>query len=370
MLGVYVHLPFCERKCNYCAFISFTNIQEQEENYVNHLLEEIEQSKNKYFEGKKEKIDTIYLGGGTPSIVKLENIEKILDAIKNNFYLSENNEITIECNPNSLDTNKLKFYKKVGINRLSIGVQTLDDKDLKIINRLHTSEQAIDVVRQAREVGFENISVDLLIGLKNQTKENFIKQIEVLKILGVKHFSCYMIQVENGTKLEQLYNLDKNIILNEDESVDIYEKTADFFNKSEFLRYEISNFAVKGFESKHNYKYWTGENYIGFGVAAHSYINGIRYANPKNFSQYYLGENISKEVLTKKQIIEEHIMLGFRCNNGVNIPFLNSLGYDITQNSDYKFMKEKNIIIEKNDKVYLNPNYYGVNNFIIVKLLP
>lgn len=376
MLGVYIHIPFCERKCIYCAFSSFCDLKEKDR-YLSALKDEIdnfdykklEKSEN-YIEKNEnlQKIDTIYIGGGTPSLLARGELKGILDAVKDKFTLSENSEITIECNPNSLTEEKLKFYKELGINRLSIGVQSLRDEQLKFIGRLHTSKQALDSLRLATKY-FDNVSCDFLIGLPKQDGDEFIEDLSKVIEIGVKHISSYMLQVEDNTPLAKLVKNHPFVLPDDDECVDIYQKTSKFLQKNGFLQYEISNFAKYGYESRHNLKYWSGESYVGFGLFAHSYVYGRRWANSNTFQGYYQGKLALQETLNKKQLIEEHIMLGLRCELGVDIKYLEKLGYIIENNQNYHDFLAKNIIFQKNNRIYLNPQYYGVSNYVIVKLL-
>jgi len=364
MLGVYIHMPFCERKCSYCAFSSFVSSEKEQEKYITSLISEIQHFSQK----EKRNIDSISIGGGTPSLISVQLMEKLFNCLKENFIWSDNLEFSIEANPNSLTKEKLEFYKKSGVNRLSIGVQSLDDEKLKSIGRLHTSQQAIDVVKMAENY-FDNISVDMLIGLPNMKKEDFLKEIELLSSFNIKHISAYMLQVEEGTPLAKIVKNNPFVLPDDDDSVGAYEEMACLLKKHGFNRYEVSNFAKDGFECKHNMKYWTGEDYIGFGLSAHSYIEGNRFANAKNFNDYYVGKLSMQEKLTDEQKIEEHIMLGLRCNQGVDKEYLSRLGYDITKNENLLNFIEKGIIKEDKNRLFLNPDYYGVNNYIIVHLL-
>ena len=366
MLSIYVHIPFCERKCNYCAFSSFVEKNEKIDEYILFLTKEIEN----FAKNNIREVDTIYIGGGTPSLLTTEQIEKVVVCVKENFVLTENCEITIECNPNSLTKEKLSKYKSLGINRLSIGVQSLDDDQLSFIGRLHSSKEAIEKIKLSKEIGFENISVDLLIGLNGATAERFLVQLQMLIDLDIKHISTYMLQIEDNTLLKKMVESETVILPTDEESVEIYEKTAEFLKKNGFYRYEVSNFAKKGYESKHNLKYWIGDDYIGFGLSAHSYIDGKRWANANNFKGYYQGEKPLDEVLSNGQKIEEHIMLGLRCKNGIDIDYLLSLGYDIRKNEYLDDFIARNILKRDGEKIYLNEDYYRVNNFIIVHLLP
>ena len=360
--SIYVHIPFCESKCFYCAFASFSNIENEQKNYFENLEKEIKRDKH------TANIKSIYIGGGTPSFVDCNYIKKILDLLMKKYDVDKNAEITIEVNPNSINESKLTFYKKIGINRLSIGVQSLNNLQLKRIGRLHNKKQAINCIKLAKKVGFKNISCDLLLGLE---KENFWLLKKSLRPLmkNVTHLSCYMLQVEDNTKLKDLIEKKQIILPNEDEVVNDYQCVIKYLNKHGFKQYEISNFAKEGFECKHNLNYWARGNYLGFGLAAHSFIGNKRWANAKTFDNYYKGIKELEEVLTKQQIIEEIIMLGLRCDLGVNLDKLKKLGYDIQKNPNFNYLLENNILVKNKNIINLLPKYYGVSNLIIEKLL-
>lgn len=363
MLGIYVHIPFCESKCNYCAFASFVAKSELQKKYINFLLNEI-----KNFPYGDQKVDSIFIGGGTPSCIDKKYIKKILEAIKEKFDVVENAEITIESNPNSLNLEKLKFYRQIGINRLSMGVQSLNDKQLKQIGRLHDKKQVFEALKNAKKSGFENISCDFLLGLE---KSGFVKIKSMLKRVKnkVKHLSCYMLQVENGTKLEKMLQEKKIVLPDEEKTIKVYDKIVKYLKRHGFERYEISNFAKKGYQCLHNLKYWTRKNYIGFGLSAHSLYKNKRWANANDFENYFKGNKSYIETLTKDKIIEEIIMLGLRCEKGFSIKEIIKLGYDITKNQNFNDYLKKNILIRNGDKIKINPKYYGVNNYIIANIL-
>lgn len=370
MLGVYVHIPFCERKCNYCAFSSFVASEGMQAKYIDSLIQEIDEFGRTHKEEKYKNVDTIFLGGGTPNLLSTPLLEKLISKLKEAFDLHENLEFTIECNPNSLNFEKLESYKKMGINRISIGVQSLEDEQLKFIGRLHDKNQALKSIQESLSL-FDDVSVDLLIGIKGMEKEGYIKSLESLSVLGVKHFSTYMLQVEDGTPLAKLTAENKGVLPDDEDCIDIYNETVKFLKSRGYNQYEVSNFAQNGFECKHNLKYWTGEDYIGFGLAAHSYINGRRFANAKTFEDYYNKKLALQEKLTTVQLIEEHIMLGLRCDQGVNLDYLASLGYNLAQNEHFDDFVNKNVLqlSEDGKRAFLNPEFYGVNNYIIVHLL-
>ncbi len=369
MLGIYVHIPFCERKCLYCAFSSFVASGEERERYVDHLTKEISAFHNKYEGENYRKVDTIYFGGGTPSILNTEDFKKIVKTIKENFDIAKDYEFTVECNPNSLTEEKLITFKEEGVNRISLGVQSLNEEALKFIGRLHNCKEALGAIKLAKKY-FDNVSVDVLIGLPKIQKGDFINDLSRLINEGVKHISAYMLQVEEGTPLQKLVNCKPALLPDDDECVEIYEEASKFLSSKGYERYEVSNFAIKDFESRHNFKYWTGEEYVGFGLSSHSLLKNERIANASDFNSYYNEKGKMREVLGKKELIEEHIMLGLRCKNGISKDYLKKIGYDITKCQSLNDFIKRDVVTEKGDRIYLNPSYYGINNFIIASLLP
>ena len=363
MLGVYIHIPFCEKKCNYCAFSSF--VSDEREKYVESLIEEINDFRRKYGT-KYRNVDTIYFGGGTPSILSTQQFSKICQAIYNNFDVF-NAEFTVEVNPNSINEEKFKCYKACNVNRISIGVQSLNDQILNLLGRLHNSQTAINSIKMARKY-FKNISCDMIIGLPNQEKD-YLKDLNTLVENDITHISTYMLQIESGTPFEKMVEK-KELILDEDETIKLYDETVKFLISKGFNQYEVSNFAKTGFESKHNFKYWSGEEYVGFGLASHSYLEGCRTANASTFKEYYARVKSLNEKLEAKELIEEHLMLGLRCYIGINKTYLKNLGYDIEGNPNYKDFLQREVLIKKEDQIFLNPQYYSVNNFIIASLIP
>ncbi len=359
MIGIYVHIPFCESKCVYCAFASFVKDESFQSDYFEFLNKEIRTCK---FEDRQ--VSSIYFGGGTPSCVKPEKIVEVLTTIKNNFKVSENAEITIECNPCSTSLEKLEAYHSAGFNRISFGVQSLDSKMLKFLGRRHDKAQALDAIKKAKAAGFENISADLLLGLP---KERVLKDAKCLMRQGVKHISAYMLQLEEGTKLKSLVEGGEVELPSEDKVVKTYQKLCKLLQKNGFAQYEISNFAQNGFKSQHNYAYWTGRAYLGFGLGAHSFDGAfVRWANADNFEDYFLGKQ-NKECLSPAQRDEEIVMLGLRCDAGFD---KTKLSFDIEKVPAFKQLLANNILIQKGNKVFLNPTYYNISNSVIIKLLP
>ncbi|MBQ8427108.1 MAG: radical SAM family heme chaperone HemW, partial [Clostridia bacterium] len=315
MAGIYIHIPFCKQKCTYCDFASFPKELGKAESYFACLYREIkgraEQLKDKTF-------DTVYIGGGTPSVVDAKFIAGALKQIKNCFNLSKNPEITIELNPGTVDKNKINEYKKAGINRFSIGLQTGYDEQLKKLNRIHTAK---DFLLCCNLLKGENISADILIGLSNQTAEQVRKSVDLAIAGGVKHISVYAITPEVGTPIYTDYL--NGELLSDDEVADIYDDIRAYLNGKGFNRYEVSNFAMKGYESKHNLNYWKRGEYIGVGVSASSFIDGRRFTNSFKIDEYInaiiLNKNpeISSDMIDGDDAKFEFIMLGLRTTNGI-----------------------------------------------------
>lgn len=332
--GIYIHIPFCQKKCKYCDFISFDKCDEKiKEKYVNALIKEIEN----YCRGRvpllpsnnnPQKITTIYIGGGTPSILSAEQIQKILQKIKEKFILDENAEITIEINPGTVDFTKLENYKKIGINRLSIGLQSTDDRILKLLGRVHNYDDFLKTYDNAKKIGFKNINVDLMLGLPTQDLFILEESLQNVINLNPEHISLYSLILEEGTELEKLVLNNQLEMISEDLERKMYWKTKDILEKNGYKHYEISNFSKPGFESKHNVSCWEQEEYIGFGLSAHSYINKKRFSNIKNLQEYI--SNIENQEFEKNVILQEndqtfeiqakeYMMLGLRKIDGVSI---------------------------------------------------
>ena len=318
--SVYIHIPFCLSKCKYCSFISFENTQKRL-GYLYSLLKEIDY----YYKG--ELLDTLYFGGGTPSLYEIENLKKII----NKFNISENTEITIEINPDSVDENYLIGLKEIGFNRLSIGSQSFDDNLLRQIGRRHDSHQVFEAIKFAKKSGFKNISVDLIYGLPNQTIEMFKKDLETVKTLDIQHVSLYGLKIEEGCHFYK--NFPENLP-NDDIQADMYILANELL-QDEFTHYEISNWGKV--KSNHNLSYWKTNEYYGFGISSHGYVDGVRYSNFSTLEQY-LDNPTSREYgkfLTLKEQLQERIFLGFRIAEGINIREINQ-DFDIDFENKYK----------------------------------
>ena len=324
-LGIYIHIPFCKKKCSYCDFISYSNKNELIKQYIQAIKKEIEKNKNR---ASNCIITTIYLGGGTPSYIDSSYITKILQTVKQNYNIDKNVEITIEVNPGTATRENLQTYKNNGINRLSIGLQETDNTLLKQIGRIHTYEEFIETYKLARDVGFNNINVDLMIGLPNQTMLNVEKSLEKVIDLNPEHISVYSLIVEEGTPIERKISCGELILPNEELERKEYWLVKKELEEAGYNHYEISNFAKENLESKHNLNCWNQKEYLGFGVAAHSYFNLERYSNVEKIEDYInKQEYIVQEKQNEEIKMKEYMLLGLRLIDGIKISnFKNKFG--------------------------------------------
>jgi oxygen-independent coproporphyrinogen-3 oxidase len=311
--AIYIHIPFCVKKCGYCDFLSFSCEEKSKADrgeYVDKLIEEI-----KLY--PKLKYDTVYFGGGTPSLLEVGEVEKILGELS----IEEGAEVTLEVNPQTVDIQKLEGLKKIGINRLSIGVQSFNDEKLKVLGRIHSKETALNTYNDARKAGFENISIDLIFATPNQTMEELEEDLDIVEKLSPEHISIYSLIWEEGTKFMDLLDSGKLNPLDNALEAKMYELIIDRLKKIGYLHYEISNFAKKGCQGRHNSKYWKNVEYIGVGLGASGYYKGIRYKNEVELSDYYrkieTAEKpiMEEELVSDKDRIENYYILGLRLLN-------------------------------------------------------
>lgn len=322
-LGIYIHIPFCKQKCFYCDFCSFANKNEMQGKYVETVINEIKNITHK----EKYTVTTIYLGGGTPSILSPNYIKNILQEIKSSFEILDDAEITIEINPGTVNEEKLKRYKEYGINRLSIGLQSANDKILKNIGRIHDYKQFEETFFYARKCGFKNINVDLMIGLPTQAIEDVKQTLEKIIQKNPEHISVYSLIIEEGTIIEKLINENKLQLPDEETERIMYWTVVNELKENGYNQYEISNFSKKTYESKHNTNCWKQKQYIGLGTSAHSYLNKKRYSNTNNIEEYIKNiqeNNISKNITiheeqTEESTMNEYMLLGLRMIQGINI---------------------------------------------------
>ncbi len=325
MKGLYVHIPFCLRKCKYCDFNSFEFSKADKKSYLDALFCDM-----KRYRG--EAVDTVFIGGGTPTALDCEELSALLTGIRETFSLSDSCEFTIEANPKTVDREKLLILKNGGVNRVSVGVQSFVDNELIKLGRIHTAKDAEETVRLLKSCGFENISIDLMCAIPDQTIESFKRTLDTAFSLGVEHISCYSLILEEGTPLFYENEIGELVLPDEDTEREIYELACGEMERHGYHQYEISNFAKKGFCSHHNEKYWRCEEYIGVGLSAHSYIDGVRFSNTDDFSSYINGtfESGEREELSQNDKMSEFIFLGLRMTCGVSQKeFLKRFGVDM-----------------------------------------
>lgn len=316
-IGIYVHIPFCKQKCKYCDFVSFDGKEHLQEEYFKVLLNEIENCDKTGF-----KVSTIYFGGGTPSVVSSKLIVQILNKIKNKFEIENDAEITIEVNPGTVDKEKLIDYKNAGFNRISIGLQSTKNEILRAIGRIHTYEDFQNCYKLVKEVGFNNINVDLMLALPLQSLADLEDSIRRVVFLQPNHISVYSLILEEGTELEKEIKNGMYAVQTDKQEREMYILTKKLLEFEGYKHYEISNFAKPGFESKHNLNCWNQEEYLGFGLAAHSYFDRTRFSNTINLEKYCISQRGSvqiNEIQTDESQRKEYMMLGLRKLEGVNI---------------------------------------------------
>ncbi|MFR2534304.1 MAG: radical SAM family heme chaperone HemW [Clostridia bacterium] len=326
-VGIYVHIPFCMRKCSYCDFVSYAGKEEQIKTYIEALKKEIKMT-SKQIEKKEWNISTVYIGGGTPSFIDSNYIIEIMQMIQSCFEVSKEVEVTIEVNPGTVTIEKLKQYRQVGINRISIGLQVVQDSLLKKIGRIHTYAQFLQTYQDAKLVGFTNQNVDLMLGLPGQTLQQLEESVKTIIDLEPTHISVYSLIIEENTPMEKQIRQGKLTIPEEALERIMYWRVKELLQDKGYLHYEISNFAKKGYYSKHNQNCWGQKEYLGFGVAAHSYFNKKRYSNEiaieayiKNIQEGKIEKNKQiHEIQNKEDEQKEYMLLGLRkLDNGVSI---------------------------------------------------
>lgn len=367
-IGIYVHIPFCKRKCYYCDFVSYSSKDEKIEEYINCVKKEIE------LQRINSEITTIYIGGGTPSYIDSRYIKEIMQEI-NKKNVSKNAEITIEVNPGTITMEKLKDYKECGINRLSIGLQSAQDKLLKQIGRIHDFEQFLDTFKMAREAGFKNINVDLMLGIPNQRIKDLKESLDTIIKLQPEHISVYSLIVEDGTPIANKIEKGELELPEEELERNMYWYVKNTLELNNYGHYEISNFAKKGYESKHNMNCWRQKEYIGIGVAAHSYRDVVRYSNTENIGEYI--RNIKKENLERNRIIheiqkeddtkKEYMILGLRQIDGIKISeFKNKFGNNPIYlfRNELKKLTNENLINIDDDSIKLTDKGIDLANLV------
>jgi len=334
--GIYLHIPFCEHKCGYCDFYSITNRQQQPE-FVRALLIETEKTLQVF--SIDQTFDTIYFGGGTPSLLEIEQLETILEFLRQHFNLAQDCEITLEMNPGTTEREKLPLFKELGINRLSIGIQSFNDQELRFLERIHSTRQAIEAFEAARKAGFDNIGLDLIYALPNQTLTTWKHSLQKAVALNPEHISAYNLSYEPNTPFFRRLQKRQIMPAAEENELEFFNFTHQFLTENGYLHYEVSNFTRdEAFVSRHNYKYWLHVPYLGFGPSAHSYWNGQRWGNKPSLSHYLQQLNNGQlpqdfsETLDKQTKEFEHIFLRLRTYEGLDLAaFENTFGRSFLQ---------------------------------------
>lgn len=368
-LGVYLHIPFCIRKCNYCDFCSFPDrIGEIMYKYTAELISRMRRFSEEY---PKYTVDTVYFGGGTPTLLPTECFSAIMRALYECFEVADGAEISVECNPATIDRKGLAALRELGINRLSIGLQSANENELRALGRLHSFEDFCRCYTDARAAGFDNISIDLMYGIPEQTVESFENTLRRVSALLPEHISAYGLKIEDGTVFGKIR--DTLTLPGEDEEAEMYLLCKKILKENGYKRYEISNFSKEGRESKHNLRYWRLDDYVGFGVAAHSLIDGERFGNSRDIDAFLRGEDIVEERahISDEERVREYVMLGLRLESGISADEYRELSgremYD-----DMPGMKrfiEAGFLLERDGSICFSDKGFFVSNAILSELL-
>lgn len=380
-LGIYVHFPFCVKKCAYCDFLSGPAGAGTIRRYVQALQEEMGLLAAQY---GRLSVSSIFLGGGTPSILPAEWITEVLEALRQWFFVQEEAEITIECNPGTVDFNKLKQYREAGINRISFGLQSAKEQELKLLGRIHSMEQFAACYADARAVGFSNINVDLMSALPGQTLADWQDTLQQVTALQPQpeHISAYSLIIEPGTPFYERYGAHAELLPDEETERQMYAWTAAFLETQGYQRYEISNYAKPGYASRHNNYYWTGVPYLGLGIGAASYIQGVRSKNTENL-QFYIQNlelsgttlsdiRIEEQVLSDKEQQEEYLFLGLRRMQGISMDAFARrfhVSYEAVYGQVTKRLLQLGLLQQKGEWISLTERGIDVSNVVLAEFL-
>lgn len=401
-LSIYIHIPFCVKKCLYCDFLSAPASAQERESYVEALLREI--GKTALF-CKEYEVNTVFLGGGTPSLLSGIQLERIMQALKKHYAISKDAEISMECNPATASFKTLKAYRKSGVNRLSIGLQSAQDEELKALGRIHDYEQFLRTYEEAKKAGFTNINIDLMAALPGQTLASYEDTLQKIIALNPTHISAYSLIVEEGTPFYEKYGKEeapkKGELPDEDTEREMYYRTKKRLQEAGYERYEISNYAKKGCECLHNLTYWTGKDYVGFGIGAASFFKGYRYKNsseikayeqflqqaPEELQAQFLQEKSKgaasfmpqvfdwhEEIqqISEKESMEEFMFLGLRLNKGVSKQeFWNKYGKSMEEvyPGVLEKLKKEGLLVQTEDRICLSEKGTDLANYVMAEFL-
>ena len=365
MKGLYIHIPFCVQKCAYCDFVSIPHGEELFRDYVHAVIREAE-------EYRGEKVDSVFLGGGTPTVLPPKLLEELLQSLQGIFRWSADAECTCESNPGTVTKDKISALLAGGVNRISVGVQSFDDGELKTIGRIHNAQTAYNTVCELHQWGVSNINIDLMTALPGQTPASLQKNLNIAVSLPITHISAYSLILEEGTPLEQAAANGKLTFPDEDTDREMYHFAVRFLEQHGFMQYEISNFAKPGFQCRQNLKYWDCDEYIGLGAAAHSYIGKRRFSNSSNIRQYITGNQREESILTRSDEISEFMMLGLRKTNGVSEQeFQKRFGVSVQTlfpKQTERFIK-LGLLTEQNGFYRLTPRGMDVSNSVMCEFM-
>ncbi len=372
--ALYIHIPFCDHKCIYCDFYSIIT-SDNVSAFLVSLKKEINFYSQKYSKGRN--FTSIFFGGGTPSLMQPDYIDQIIHCLKNNFAVSEDVEITLETNPGTVNRKKLESFRQIGINRISIGVQSFHEDELKFLTRIHDKQTAVQTVYDAKESGFNNINIDLIFNLPKQTKDMWKQNLETAVTLPLQHISAYSLILERGTILNKMVIDGKIKLQDDDHDADLYEMTIDYLTSSGFMQYEVSNFALPGFECRHNNAYWRYKNYLGFGPSAHSFFNKKRWWNFSSLKHYInaIEENnnaeANHEVITGEQKLDEYVMLALR-SKGIDVKEFQKKfgeGWLVKNKNIFQNLVDEKYVKLEDDYIELTKKGYAICDEILAKLL-
>lgn len=372
-LGIYIHIPFCVKKCAYCDFYSIEDVDKTAA-YTNALVEQIRSFRQA---ARGRTVDTVYFGGGTPSVLSGAELTRIMDAVKSTFHLSEDAEVTMEANPGTLDAAKLAMYHAAGVNRLSIGLQSADNEELQLLSRIHTREQFEESFLLARMEGFENISVDVMYALPNQTEARLSATLDYVLTMAPEHISFYGLKIEPNTPFGKMPHIERTLP-SEDLQYKMYLDAAKRLEDAGYLQYEISNFAKPGTECRHNLKYWELQEYLGFGPAAHSFFRGRMFSYTKNAELFLAMPDQSGALLdedsapSQSELAAEYVMLGFRLRRGVDVEKYEKRFHDDFELRYHEKMRpflEKKYILQTTTGYRLSKRGMLISNYILSEIL-
>ena len=374
-LGLYIHIPFCVKKCEYCDFLSWNAGEEERQQYVAALLSEIE-SYREFAKGYR--VSTIFIGGGTPSVLLPKQMEDILQKIYEIFELERRPEITIEVNPGTVDEEKLQCYKENGVNRLSMGLQSVKDEKLRLLGRIHTYQEFVESYELARKAGFDNISIDLISSVPGQTLQEWKEELETAAAQNPEHISVYQLIIEEGTPFYEKYAEHPELLPDEETSREIYLWTGKFLKEAGYEQYEISNYAKPGKESRHNLKYWERGDYLGLGLGAASMVQNIRMSNTKDMRTYLercdkpktMREDV--QFLEEPRQMEEFMFLGLRKTRGVSKKeFKRIFGREMDMVYEKALHKclENGMLLEHKDRIFLSEEGTLLSNMVLSEFL-